>query len=72
MELDKTVPGGLYQDSDGQGWHDCNGKPVSNEDVKKLLAKLKGEPEATEDVEPEVDLSLKESGEKTVTSKRGK
>lgn len=71
MELDKTIPGGLYLDSDGQGWHDCNGKPISPQDVKKALGQV-DEPEAKLEVEPEVDLSLKESGEKTVTSKRGK
>lgn len=34
----ETIPGGCYKDAEGDGYHDANGKPVSEENVKKFLA----------------------------------
>lgn len=34
----ETIPGGCYQNADGNGYHDANGNPVSEENVKKFLA----------------------------------
>lgn len=50
-KMDETVPGGLYLDSDGKGWHDANGNPLSEEEVAKrkaLLAKVEEVPPAVE------------------------
>lgn len=38
--MDETVPGGLYLDSDGKGWHDANGNSLSEEEVAKRKALL--------------------------------
>ena len=34
----ETIPGGCYQNADGNGYHDANGNPVSKENVAKFLA----------------------------------
>lgn len=36
--MSETIPGGCYLNSDGQGYHDANGNPVSKENVEKFLA----------------------------------
>ncbi len=34
----ETIPGGCYQNADGNGYHDANGNPVSKANVEKFLA----------------------------------
>lgn len=34
----ETIPGGCYQNADGNGYHDANGNPVSKENVEKFFA----------------------------------
>ena len=84
MKADLTVPGGLYLDLDGKGYHDANGRPVSVEDAKKLFAALKVAQEKEESgVEAEVVVTDSEGNVKDfekedvkdsekVTTKRGK
>lgn len=36
--MTETIPGGCYLNSDGQGYHDANGNPVSKENVEKFSA----------------------------------
>lgn len=49
-KMDETVPGGLYLDSDGQGWHDAHGNSLSAEEVAERKAKL-----FKEEVKPAVE-----------------